>query len=419
MGGGYAVYSATGTSVTVTGLSGATTYYIRVYEESVSGCFNATELSGTATTYCLPATNGSVAGIQRVQFNTIDNSTSATHTVNSYITTSTTLERGTSYNLTINAKSYSGSSSEYVRVWIDWNNDGTFNTTAGSSSGLGEQYDVGIIVNNTTGAALTPLSIKVPTGVSTGYITMRVSGGYNEYFTSCATGSASNADAEFEDYTINIGACPNYSGTYTVGTGGTWATVNDALSTLKYCGMTGSVILELDETYRTTQEANETYPLDFSGLPTTSLITLTIRPKSNVTATITMDGSSTNTLFDLNNANYITVDGRLGGSGANRLIIENISTATGGSAIKFSNDATNNTIRNCTLKSNFGSSSVGIVHFSTTSGTSGNDDNTITYCILDGTAGATASPPAAGVAQNGIYSLGTSAKTNSGNTISY
>jgi hypothetical protein len=182
---------------------------------------------------------------------------------------------------------------------------------------------------------------------------MRVSGGYNGYITSCATGSA---DAEFEDYTINIGPCPNYSGTYTVGTGGTWATVNDALSTLKYCGMTGSVILELDETYRTTQEANETYPLDFSGLPTTSSITLTIRPKSNVTATITMDGSSTNTLFDLNNANYITVDGRLGGSGANRLIIENISTATGGSAIKFSNDATNNTIRNCTLKSNFGSS---------------------------------------------------------------
>jgi hypothetical protein len=330
MGGGYTVYSGTGTSVTVTGLSGGTTYYIRVYEKSASGCFNSTELSGTATTYCLPATTPFyTSGIQRVRFNTIDNTTTATHSVNSYITTSTTLVRGSSYNLTANAKAYSSTSSEYVRVWIDWNNDGSFNTTAGSSSGLGEQYDLGSTTNYTTGAELTPLSIKVPTGASSGYITMRVSGGYYEYFTSCATGTASNADAEFEDYTIIIGACPTYSGTYTVGTGGTWVTLTDALAELKTCSMTGSVILELDETYRTTQEANETYPLDFSGLPTTSSITLTIRPRSNVTATITMGGSSTNTLFDLNNANYITVDGRLGGSGANRLIIENTSSVTG------------------------------------------------------------------------------------------
>ena len=419
MGGGYTVYSGTGTSVTVSGLSGATTYYIRVYERSASGCFNTTELSGTTTTYCLPATGGAIHGISRVQFNTIDNSgTTASALVTSYINTSTTLVRGTSYNLTVTARSSTAYTEDYVRVWIDWNNDGTFNTTAGSSSGLGEQYDVGYIANNTSGAALSPLSIKVPTGAASGYLTMRVSSGYEAYFTSCATGSASNADAEFEDYTIIIGACPTYSGPYTVGTGGTWSTLTDALAELKACTMTGSVTLELDETYRTTQEANETYPLDFSGLPTTSAIKLTIRPKSNVTDTIKINGSSTNTLFDLNSANYITVDGRLGGSGANRLIIENTSTA-GGSAIKFSNDATNNTIRNCTLKSNFGSSSEGIVNFSTTTGSTGNDDNTITYCILDGTAGTTASPSATGTAQNGIYSAGHATYTNSTNTISY
>ncbi len=419
MGGGYTVYSGTGTSVTVSGLSGATTYYIRVYERSASGCFNTTELSGTTTTYCLPATGGAIHGISRVQFNTIDNSgTTASALVTSYINTSTTLVRGTSYNLTVTARSSTAYTEDYVRVWIDWNNDGTFNTTAGSSSGLGEQYDVGYIANNTSGAALSPLSIKVPTGAASGYLTMRVSSGYEAYFTSCATGSASNADAEFEDYTIIIGACPTYSGPYTVGTGGTWSTLTDALAELKACTMTGSVTLELDETYRTVQEANETYPLDFSGLPTTSAIKLTIRPKSNVTDTIKINGSSTNTLFDLNSANYITVDGRLGGSGANRLIIENTSTA-GGSAIKFSNDATNNTIRNCTLKSNFGSSSEGIVNFSTTTGSTGNDDNTITYCILDGTAGTTASPSATGTAQNGIYSAGHATYTNSTNTISY
>ena len=207
----------------------------------------------------------------------------------------------------------------------------------------------------------------------------------------------------------------SYSGVYYVGPTGTWSTITLALSELNNC-MTDDVILEIQSTYT---DASETYPLDFSHLPTTSSITLTIRPKSDVASTLTFDESSITTLLLFDNTDYVTIDGRPGGVGSNQYItIENTSTASGGSTIKFINDATNNTIKYCTLKSNFTSSTWGVVWFSTTTATTGNDNNTITYCVIDGTAGATASPTS-GVAQNGIYSLGTTAKTNSGNSITY
>jgi autotransporter-associated beta strand protein len=211
----------------------------------------------------------------------------------------------------------------------------------------------------------------------------------------------------------------SYAGTYEVGTTGTWTTLTDAIAALKRC-MTDDVILELQSNYVSGGwEAAETYPLDFTRMPTSATVTLTIRPKSDVLSVFTLDGSSTTTLVLFDGTNYVTFDGRLGGAGtASYLTIENTSTATGGSAIKFVNDATNNTIKYCTLKSNFTSSTWGVVWFSTSTGSTGNDDNSITYCTIDGTAGATASPTS-GVAQNGIYSLGTTGLTNSGNSITY
>jgi hypothetical protein len=211
----------------------------------------------------------------------------------------------------------------------------------------------------------------------------------------------------------------SYSGTYNVGPTGTWTTLTAAIAALKIC-MTDDVILELQSTYVSGgSEAAETYPLDFTRMPTSASVTLTIRPKSDVGSVFTLDGSSTTTLILLDGTDYVTFDGRLGGAGsASYLTIENTSTATGGSAIRFVNDATNNTIKYCTLKSNFTSSTWGVVWFSTSTGSTGNDDNSITYCTIDGTAGATASPTS-GVAQNGIYSLGTTGLTNSGNSITY
>lgn len=59
--GNYVVYQGAGTSVTVTGLSNATTYHFAIYEYNTSGtCYNTTELTGNATTLCTePATQAS------------------------------------------------------------------------------------------------------------------------------------------------------------------------------------------------------------------------------------------------------------------------------------------------------------------------------------------------------------------------
>lgn len=57
VGGGYAVYDGTGTSVTLTGLSAGTTYHYAVYEYNTpTACYNTTELTGSQATCSTPGT---------------------------------------------------------------------------------------------------------------------------------------------------------------------------------------------------------------------------------------------------------------------------------------------------------------------------------------------------------------------------
>ena len=156
---------------------------------------------------CTPSTSYSGQGITRVQFNTIDKSSTANNYVSDFTSTSTSVDVGSAYNMTITADGYGSYSNTYVRVWIDWNNDGSFNTTTGSSSNSGEQYTLGTASGSPTTTSNSPLSITVPSSAASGSVRMRVSAAYGSYTTACAT----SADAEFEDYTININAGPSLS----------------------------------------------------------------------------------------------------------------------------------------------------------------------------------------------------------------
>ena len=95
---------------------------------------------------------------------------------------------------------------------------------------------------------------------------------------------------------------------------------------------------------------------------------------------------------------------------AKDLVIEN--TSTSGNAIQFINEASNNTVKYCTLRGVRSSTTSGVIVFSTTTGTNGNDNNTIDNCdIRDG-----ASTP-----YNLVYSSGSTtsvATANSNNVIS-
>ena len=214
---------------------------------------------------------------------------------------------------------------------------------------------------------------------------------------------------------LTLACAPLAAGTYSVGPTGTYASLTAVAAALSN-GTAGPVIFELQSTYLSSVE---TFPITFSAsaCPVTNV---TIRPEAAVASTLNIVGTNTTAIIDINGGTNITFDGRPGGVGTNRfLTISNLSTATGGSAFRFINDASSNTIKYCVVKSLFASTTSGVIVFSTTTGTTGNDNNTIDNCDIDGGAGATLSPTLN--ATNGIYSAGSTTTTvtlNSGNTVS-
>jgi trimeric autotransporter adhesin len=216
------------------------------------------------------------------------------------------------------------------------------------------------------------------------------------------TGSqATNAGILSGDKTVGGSGSPNY------------ATLTAAFLDINTNGLAGSINLILQSGYVST---SETFPL---ATPTSAAVgsyTVTIYP--SVTGLSITSANTTGTL-NLNGSKNIVFDGRVGAIGTTKdLTIENTNAGTT-YAIQFINDAISNTIKYCKVKSKNTSSTGGSIVFSTTTGSNGNDNNTIDYCDIDGNAASSASPTTVSV--NGIYSSGTSTTTanyNSGNTIS-
>lgn len=205
------------------------------------------------------------------------------------------------------------------------------------------------------------------------------------------------------------------SGTRTIGLTGDYASITAAIADIQTQTLGGAFVLELQTNY---VSSVETFPLVFSNLTTSAANTLTLRPQPGTTNLLISGAvSSFTSTVDLNGAQFVTIDGRPGGVGSNagsggsaasQLTIAN--TNTTGRALRFINEASNNTICYTTLRGVNISVSSGVVVFSTTTGANGNDNNTIDHCdIRDGS-----SPPV-----NCIYSYGTAApKDNSGNIVS-
>ena len=186
-----------------------------------------------------------------------------------------------------------------------------------------------------------------------------------------------------------------------------YQTITSAIADIQAQGLGGALVLELASTY---VSAAETFPITFSNLTGASAVnTVTVRPASGTTNLIITSANTTATV-DLNNANFLTIDGRAGGLGTTKgLTLEN--TATAGTALRFINEASNNTVRYAVLKGVTTSANSGVIWFSTTTGLNGNDNNTIDNCdVGDGTTTPT----------HAIYSFGstgTTAQNNSGNTV--
>jgi bacillolysin len=200
---GYDVYqgsalksTVTGTSYAVSGLTANTAYTFSVKAKdaagnisSASNVLNVTTLSNTLS-YCTTKGN-SVKDeyIDYVSIGGISNTTGANGGYGNFTNLAGNLPYGS--NTILFSAGFTGSAyTEYWKVWIDYNQNGTFETSEEMVSG-----------SSSSSATLTS-TFTVPTSALAGSTRMRVSMKYNAAPTACETFSY----GEVEDYTVTIGA---------------------------------------------------------------------------------------------------------------------------------------------------------------------------------------------------------------------
>ncbi|MNK17587.1 hypothetical protein D3C87_357790 [compost metagenome] len=196
----------------------------------------------------------------------------------------------------------------------------------------------------------------------------------------------------------------------------TFATLRSAVTYVNANGLsgTGQAILEFSSGY--TNEAMAS-PIVINALPSASAtLGLTIRPATGVSINLTGNLAIGRPLIDLNNADYITLDGRPSGLGTTSAItLENtVRSSELNSVVRLYNDAQFNKLSYLTFKSAMGANiSSAAVVLGTTNGNAGNTDN-----IINNNTFAVASTYVAGTVQGcQITSLGTRGKPNSNTQI--
>ncbi len=190
--------------------------------------------------------------------------------------------------------------------------------------------------------------------------------------------------------------------TITVGSSGaTYTTLKSAFDAINAGIVTGTITIQVVANTTETTSA----VLNASGSGSASYTSVNIYPTA--TGSI-ISGALAAPLIDLNGADNVTIDGRVNATGSTKdMFITNTSTSNvaGTSTLRFINDATNNTVKFCTIRGAESLNSYGVIYFGISAGANGNDNNTISNNNITN----------AGTRPvNGVYSLGTSGKENSG-----
>lgn len=187
--------AATAVTAALTGLTANTTYYYRVKAVSAAGTTYGAQQSFTTTnvviTYCASKGN-SVADewIDLVQFAGINRTSGAEAGYKNNTSLVGTVTRGSSVSIYLSAGFKSTAYTEYWAVWIDFNQNGTFDTAEKVASGSSKL------------ATTLTYTVAVPSTALLGNTRMRVSMKYNAAPTACETFSY----GEVEDYTVNVTA---------------------------------------------------------------------------------------------------------------------------------------------------------------------------------------------------------------------
>jgi len=177
--------------------SAAGNYTVTLIACNASGCdtisypVTITSVLGPVAASCIPITAGYCCniGIMRVQFNTIDNlSLNASEGYKDFTCTdTTTVTAGLSYLLTVTTGS---TYSENTQVWIDYNNDGIFNSSELVLSSLNV-----LLVHSAT--------VVIPTGAVYN-IPLRMRVGSDRSTNPTPAPCVNSVNGQFEDYTVII-----------------------------------------------------------------------------------------------------------------------------------------------------------------------------------------------------------------------
>ncbi|AZB11459.1 T9SS C-terminal target domain-containing protein [Chryseobacterium sp. G0162] len=203
---GYDVYlgasligSTASTTYTVTSLTPSTTYSFSVKAKDAAGnassssnTVNVTTLAGGGNvTYCsASASNTADERIGKVQFGTINNTSTGTAGYEDFTSISTNVTRGTAYTLSITPFWASTKYNEAYAVYIDYNGNGSF-------------ADSGELVWSKAGSTTSPVtgSVTIPSTATLGSTRMRVMMKYSSIPTSSCE---AYTYGQVEDYTVNI-----------------------------------------------------------------------------------------------------------------------------------------------------------------------------------------------------------------------
>ena len=239
-------------------------------------------------------------------------------------------------------------------------------------------------------------------------------------------------------YSYATNTCGSMSGTIPIGpayasnvytssnTSGGFPTLTAALTYVNNNGIGGATTWELQGGGSPYVSTSEAFPLTFSANACiNSTSTLLVRPASGATGLIITSANTTATI-DLNGATNVTIDGRPGGSGTSTSgtsgingsggvtgALQIINTSTSAIAsVRIINDAQNNNVKYCNIQgvttTYANPPTAGVVFIGGTTGTNGNDNNSIIYCDIH--AGSTL--PITGIAAYNSTTSGTAANND-------
>jgi hypothetical protein len=201
--GNYVVYNGSADNFTMDGLTSGTDYHFALYTyNTADNCYMKPGISGQGTTsgdapcvHC--ASSGktfATENINYVSFSDLTNTSGREEGYSDFTNLTANVTPGANYDIDVHVNT-DGTYTDYVRVWIDWNQDCDFDDD-------GESYDLGTATNVTEGSpSECPYTISVPADAHTGVTIMRIASRWNRYAEPCET----EYYGEVEDYSVSVG----------------------------------------------------------------------------------------------------------------------------------------------------------------------------------------------------------------------